>query len=148
MIDSQENVLEQEAQLEGKSVEENVVNEAKETADKATEGAQSDSSAAGEEAIRRSYASKKEVVDRLREIAHGENAPEKEEVDYLKTIFYKLHFAEREAAQKAYLDAGGDPEKYSVLPDEDEEVFKAEMGIIKNAVRSCSRSRKPRSRKT
>ena len=29
MIDSQENVLEQEAQLEGKSVEENVVNEAK-----------------------------------------------------------------------------------------------------------------------
>jgi len=131
MIDSQENVLEQEAQLEGKSVEENVVNEAKETADKATEGVQSDSSAAGEEDIRRSYASKKEVVDRLREIAHGENAPEKEEVDYLKTIFYKLHFAEREAAQKAYLDAGGDPEKYSVLPDEDEEVFKAEMGIIK-----------------
>ena len=131
MIDSQENVLEQEAQLEGKSVEENVVNEAKDTADKATEEAQSDSSAAGEEAIRRSYASKKEVVDRLREIAHGENAPEKEEVDYLKTIFYKLHFAEREAAQKAYLDAGGDPEKYSVLPDEDEEVFKAEMGIIK-----------------
>ena len=131
MIDSQENVLEQEAQLEGKSVEENVVNEAKDTADKATEGAQSDSSAAGEEDIRRSYASKKEVVDRLREIAHGENAPEKEEVDYLKTIFYKLHFAEREAAQKAYLDAGGDPEKYSVLPDEDEEVFKAEMGIIK-----------------
>ena len=117
--------------MEGKSVEENVVNEAKETADKATEGVQSDSSAAGEEDIRRSYASKKEVVDRLREIAHGENAPEKEEVDYLKTIFYKLHFAEREAAQKAYLDAGGDPEKYSVLPDEDEEVFKAEMGIIK-----------------
>ena len=131
MIDSQENVLEQEAQLEGKSVEENVVNEAKETADKATEGAQSDSSTAEEEDIRRNYTSKKEVVDRLREIAHGENAPEKEEVDYLKTIFYKLHFAEREAAQKAYLDAGGDPEKYSVLPDEDEEVFKAEMGIIK-----------------
>ena len=52
-------------------------------------------------------------------------------MDYLKTIFYKLHFAEREAAQKAYLDAGGDPEKDSVLPDEDEEVFKAEMGIIK-----------------
>ena len=117
--------------MEGKSVEENVVNEAKETADKATEGAQSDSSTAEEEDIRRNYTSKKEVVDRLREIAHGENAPEKEEVDYLKTIFYKLHFAEREAAQKAYLDAGGDPEKYSVLPDEDEEVFKAEMGIIK-----------------
>ena len=32
---------------------------------------------------------------------------------------------------KAYLDAGGDPEKYQITPDEDEEVFKAEMGIVK-----------------
>ena len=84
-----------------------------------------------EEAPRRVYETKKEVVERLKELAHGEETPTKEEVDLLKTTFYKLHFAERDAAQKAYLDAGGDPEKYTVLPDEDEEVFKAEMGIIK-----------------
>ena len=30
-----------------------------------------------------------------------------------------------------YLDAGGDPEQYVITPDEDEEKFKAEMGIIK-----------------
>ncbi len=84
-----------------------------------------------EEVEQRVYANKQEVVERLKELAHGEETPSKEEVDYLKTTFYKMHFAERDAAQKAFLDAGGDPEKYTVLPDEDEETFKAEMGIIK-----------------
>ena len=77
------------------------------------------------------YATKKEVIERIKELAHGDESPTKEEVDLLKTTFYKLHFAEREAAQKAYLEAGGDPEKYTILPDEDEEVFKAEMGVVK-----------------
>ena len=77
------------------------------------------------------YKTKKEVLERVTELAHGEATPSKEEVDAQKTIFYKLHIAEREAAQKAYLDAGGDPEKYQVTPDQDEEKFKAEMGLIK-----------------
>ncbi len=77
------------------------------------------------------YTTKKEVLDRVKEIAHGEDTPQKEEVDYLKTVFYKLHIAEREAKLKDYIDGGGDPEAYQITPDEDEEVFKAEMGIIK-----------------
>ena len=84
-----------------------------------------------ETASKKVYATKKEVIERIKELAHGDEAPTKEEVDLLKTTFYKLHFAEREAAQKAYLEAGGDPEKYTILPDEDEEVFKAEMGVVK-----------------
>ena len=80
---------------------------------------------------RKQYQSKKEVLDRVREIAHGEEAPQKDEVDYLKTAFYKLHIAERETQLKEYIDGGGDPEKYQILPDEAEEAFKAEMGIIK-----------------
>lgn len=67
----------------------------------------------------------------MKEIAHSDEHPQKGEIDYLKTIFYKLHFAEREADMKAYLEAGGDPASYKVVPDEDEEVFKAEMGVIK-----------------
>ena len=77
------------------------------------------------------YQSKKEVLDRVKEIAHAEEMPQKDEVEYLKTTFYKLHIAEREEQQKAYLEAGGDPDTYVVTPDEDEEAFKAEMGIIK-----------------
>ena len=83
------------------------------------------------EAERKQYQTKKEVLERIREIAHGDEAPQKEEVDYLKTAFYKLHIAEREARLKEYIDAGGDPEQYQITPDELEEAFKAEMGVIK-----------------
>ena len=86
---------------------------------------------AQEEQPQKVYETKKEVIDRIKDIAHGDEPLQKEEIDYLKTVFYKLHFAEREANLKAYLDAGGDPDAYQITPDEDEEVFKAEMGIIK-----------------
>lgn len=173
MMDSQENVLNQEAQLEeNKVVETPVENEvpaeapaeeaptapveetpaevAEETpvdpeapaeAEEATEEATPEEAPAEvaeetpqtEEPVKekKSYATKGEVIDRLKELAHGEENPTKEEVDYLKTTFYKLHFAQREAEQKAYLDAGGDPEKYVVAPDEEEETFKAEMVLVK-----------------
>ena len=77
------------------------------------------------------YATKREVLDRVREIAHGEADPDKDEVDYLKTVFYKMHIAEREASYKEFIDGGGDPEAYQIVPDEEEEAFKAEMGIVK-----------------
>ncbi len=80
---------------------------------------------------KKAYKNKKEVIARLKEIAHEDDNPKKDEVDYLKTIFYKLHFAEREADMKAYIDGGGDPAEYKVVPDEDEEEFKAEMSVIK-----------------
>ena len=81
--------------------------------------------------VAKAYSNKKEVLERVKEVAHGEDAPVKEEVEYLKTTFYKLHVAEREAQLKAYIEAGNDPEKYQIVPDADEEVFKAEMAIIK-----------------
>lgn len=77
------------------------------------------------------YKTKKEVIERLKEIAHSDDDPQKDEVEYLKTTFYKLHFAEREADMKAYIEAGGNPEEYKVTPDEDENEFKAEMSVIK-----------------
>ena len=114
MMDSQDKTLEQEVKQEvSQEVEApEVVNEE-------------------EVQPRKVYETKAEVLHRVQDIAHGEEAPQKEEVDYLKTAFYKLHIAEREAKLKAYLDAGGDPEQYVITPDEDEEKFKAEMGIIK-----------------
>ena len=84
-----------------------------------------------EQAPRKQYQNKKEVLERVRELAHSDEQPQKEEVDYLKTAFYKLHIAEREQQLKDYIDGGGDPEAYQITPDEDEEAFKAEMGIIK-----------------
>ena len=115
MMDSQENILEKGNQEV--KVEETAVETTENNASPAEE--------------RKFYTTKKEVLDRVKEIAHGEEAPQKEEVEYLKTAFYKLHIAEREAQLKEYIDGGGDPEAYQITPDEDEEVFKAEMGVIK-----------------
>ena len=115
MMDSQENILEQGKQEE--------VIQAATTPEVETN--------AKEEAPRKVYETKKEVLDRVKELAHGEEAPQKDEVEYLKTAFYKLHIAAREAQLKEYINAGGDPEAYQITPDQDEEVFKAEMGVIK-----------------
>ena len=135
MMDSQEKALNQGEKQE---VKEEVVAQQENNAP-ANEQTQVEESieATAEEANgnntveRKIYQTKKEVLERVREIAHAEEMPQKDEVEYLKTAFYKLHIAEREAQQKAYLEAGGDPEAYQVMPDEDEESFKAEMGIIK-----------------
>ena len=131
MMDSQEKALEQE-----QNVEQNVVETAAPAPEaEVTETPEAEVTAPEEAPVaepeRKQYQNKKEVLARAREIAQGEEAPQKEEVDYLKTAFYKLHIAEREARLKEYIDGGGDPEAYQILPDEDEEAFKAEMVIIK-----------------
>ena len=142
MMDSQENTLGQEkteellnaAPAENSNVADNSTAPANETpetpaADTAeTPAANNDADATEQKKV---YKSKKGVIGRLKEIAHSDENPQKDEVEYLKTAFYKLHFAEREADMKAYVDGGGDPANYKVTPDEDEEEFKAEMSIIK-----------------
>ena len=140
MMDSQENALNQgteEVKLseevatnattensEAQSVNENAAENLNQPVETQSESEETNLAA-------KAYSSKKEIIERLKAIVDSNETPEKAEVEHLKTVFYKLHFVEREAQQKAYLDNGGDPEKYQVLPDEDEEIFKAEMTIIK-----------------
>ncbi len=81
--------------------------------------------------VKKVFASKKEVLDRVIEMAQSDETPDREEIDHLKAAFYRFHIAERNQKQKEYLEAGGDPEKYQLLPDDDEEAFKANMQIIK-----------------
>jgi hypothetical protein len=134
MMDSQDNILEQEVKEEVNqevTAPEVETQEVAPAAEEVAPAAEEEASVAKEEAPRKVYETKKEILDRIKDIAHGDEAPQKEEVDYLKTAFYKLHIAEREANLKAYLDGGGDPNAYQITPDDDEEVFKAEMGIIK-----------------
>ncbi len=101
------------------------------TEETAPEEAKAEETTSQVETPRKVYETKAEILERIREIAHSEEAPQKDEVDYLKTAFYKLHLAEREASFKEYLDGGGEPEKYQITPDAVEDAFKAEMGIIK-----------------
>ncbi len=135
MMDSQENALDMGKTEEVNKVEETVVptaetdgqneiSQVENTPEETTE-------TPAEETERKVYTSKKEVLERIREIAHSDDNPQKDEIDQLKTAFYKMHIAERDAAYKAYIDGGGDPESYQLKPDEEEEAFKAEMTIIK-----------------
>lgn len=111
MMDSQENAL-----LQGAQEEQNV-----------------EQTAADVQPVENTkvYKTKQEVVERLKEIATSDEAPVKDEIDLLKTVFYKLHIAEREARLKEYIDGGGNPETYQVVPDQDEETFKAQMAVIR-----------------
>ena len=119
-----ETPVEEVAETEEKAVEETpeIVEEAPETVEEPT---------AEEPVEKKIYNTKQEVLDRIKEIAQSDEAPAKDEVDLLKTVFYKLHIAEREQQMKEYLDGGGDPEKYQVRPDDLEEMFKVEMNVIK-----------------
>ena len=129
MMDSQEKDLETGKIEEVNKVEEPLTATEEPASEPSEVETTADSEAPVEE--RHVYTSKKEIIDRLKEIAHGDEDPDKDEVDYLKTVFYKMHIAEREAAYKAFVETGADPETFQILPDEDEEVFKAEMGIVK-----------------
>lgn len=142
MMDSQENALNQgaeEVKQQEVAVEKEVKDDSKaaetptpETAiEKSTENAEGQKAEKTQSPTLKVYNSKKDIVERIKEIAESDETPEKAEIDHLKTTFYKMHFAEREAQQKAFIDNGGDPEKYQVFPDEDEENFKASMSIIK-----------------
>ena len=133
-MDSQEKALEMGNQEEVNKVEYTVGTTDAQDAQAETPAAgeaEAAEAAAEEPAYKRHYATKKDVLDRVKEIAHSDDTPQKDEVDYLKTVFYKLHNAEREAEMKSFIDGGGNPDEYQILPDGDEEAFKAEMGVIK-----------------
>lgn len=132
MMDSQDNVLKQDITEEAVAVQPaNVDNDTVAEAGNAPATTAVDSEPDTEAAPLKMYASKYEVLERVKELAHSDETPAKDEVDHLKTAFYKLLFAEREADQKTFIENGGAPEAYVMKTDDSEEQFKAEMGLIK-----------------
>ena len=122
-MESEKNVEQSAVQVENAGVEE--------TAAQPVDAPEQAGEQAGEAVPAKAYKTKADVIARLKEIVAADENPNKDEIDHLKTSFYKLHIAEREARLKEYIDGGGDPEAYQIVPDEEEEVFKAEMGVIR-----------------
>lgn len=139
----QENVVEQEITSKNEekdttSVPEEAPTDSESTSDdtenelvEAEEQASTEDNVAENAAEPHVYNTKKEVLARVKEIVGNQLFANKDEIDALKTTFYKLHNAEREARLKEYLASGGDPEKYQIIPDEDEKDFKAQMSVIR-----------------
>ena len=70
-------------------------------------------------------------MDRLREIQEEDKGGDKNELDLLKQVFYKLHKAAQMAARNAFIEEGGAPEDWRAEVDAAEENFKAIMANIR-----------------
>lgn len=74
---------------------------------------------------------KEEVIARLTQIADTSEQVERQQLEQLKLIYYRLHNAELAAAREAFIAEGGDPEAFQPATDATEEEFKAAMNRVK-----------------
>ena len=84
-----------------------------------------------EEAGHPIYDTKEQVVERLKEIQEENKGGDKNELDFLKQVFYKLHRAAQLTARNAFIEQGGAPEDWRAEIDGAEENFKAIMTSIR-----------------
>ena len=77
------------------------------------------------------FQTKAEVLERLKQIAQTGEESSRQELDSLKSLFYRLHKQEIEEAYKSFIDGGGTPEEYQPAEDSSEAEFKAQMAIIR-----------------
>ena len=130
-VETQETPIEEAATVEAPLVEEPAPAEepvAKEPAP-AEEAPATEEAAEG--SARPVYETKEQVVDRLREIQEENNGGDKNELDLLKQVFYKLHKAAQMAARNAFIEEGNAPEDWRAEVDGAEENFKAIMASIR-----------------
>lgn len=78
------------------------------------------------------FKTKDEVVARVQEIAQSGEAGDRTELNLLKQLFYKFHNAEVQEAFKAFVEAGGDAEKFMPEIDPAEPVFREAMQTIRD----------------
>ncbi len=130
-VETQETPIEEAATVEAPLVEEPAPAEepvAEEPAP-AEEAPATEETAEG--STRPVYETKEQVVDRLREIQEENNGGDKNELDLLKQVFYKLHKAAQMAARNAFIEEGHAPEDWRAEVDGAEENFKAIMASIR-----------------
>lgn len=74
---------------------------------------------------------KEDVIERLKTLNEQEEVAGKPELDFLKQTFYRLRAIEVETARKAFIENGGEEDKFVPEKDDSEERFKEVMGLIK-----------------
>lgn len=78
------------------------------------------------------FKTKDDVVARVKEIAESGEAGDRAELNLLKQLFYKFHNAEVQEAFKAFVDAGGEQDKFVPEIDAAEPVFREAMQVIRD----------------
>lgn len=74
---------------------------------------------------------KEEVIQRLKEINEKACESDKQEIDFLKQTFYKLHKIEQEANRNAYIESGGEADAFVPSADPLEADLKSVLAEIK-----------------
>ena len=121
----------EETPVENATEAEAPVAEPVETADQEVV-ANDDEATEAEESVEITIPDTKEgIVERLKQIAESEDSISRQEVDSLKSHFYRILKSESEAAFKAYTEAGGDPETYQPEINPLEQLFKEQMNIVR-----------------
>ena len=137
--------LEQSSEITNEQVEEPVVEQAEPVAEQAEpeveqtnaepEAEEPESEVEATEAeqhvAEQTFQTKEEVVARVKEIAQSGEAGDKTELALLKQLFYKFHNAEVQEAFKAFVEAGGEEDKFMPEPDVTEPVFREAMQTIR-----------------
>lgn len=74
---------------------------------------------------------KEEIIERLKQISENVNDVSRQEIEALKSRFYRILKNENDAALKKYVEEGGKQEDYNPIADPDEQVFKDLMTSIR-----------------
>ncbi|MDE7118120.1 MAG: DUF349 domain-containing protein [Bacteroidaceae bacterium] len=77
------------------------------------------------------YTTKAEVVARLKALAESDEEVTRQELDSLKSNFYRIHHQEADAAYKKFVEEGGNAEEYAPAPNLEETEFKELMAILR-----------------
>ena len=127
-----ENVVETTAENEVPVVEpEPEVADAEQEAEVAQTEPEAEPTEAEQEIVQQTFRTKDEVVARIQEIAQSDDVGDKTELNLLKQLFYKFHNAETEEAFRAFIEAGGEEEKFVPQIDPAEPLFREAMQTIR-----------------
>lgn len=88
---------------------------------------------AAETIVKKTYANRQELIDRLSEIASVATEQSKVEINYLKMLYYKIRQQEVDAELQNFLNENGDPAAYEAKADELEPKLKELLAIQKEA---------------
>ena len=128
-VEEQVSKAEDVLQVVDNDVVEPATNEEVEPAEVASEGVESEESAAVDFSA---LSSKEEILNLLAERVNAEPTMAlRAEVEALKVAFYKLHRAEVDARRKAFFEENGEDAEYKVEADADEIRFKELYGVYR-----------------
>ena len=123
-------VVEPEPEVEQPKQEPEVA-EAEQEAEVAQTEPEAEPTEAEQEIVQQTFRTKDEVVARIQEIAQSDDVGDKTELNLLKQLFYKFHNAETEEAFRAFIEAGGEEEKFVPQIDPAEPLFREAMQTIR-----------------